>query len=317
MNILEFIQRFPDEDACRLRFKEQRDQMGVICRKCNCKDHFWLENKQCYECKSCHSRQSLRSGTVMQNSKLPYRYWLITIHLLTSTKKSFSTEELRIQLGHKRYQPIWEMTNKLRDVMGKRDNLYQLRGEAELDDGFFSTEIPQEHKSEPLKRGRGSQSKTKVLVMAESEFVENPKPGRKPKRVNHIKMQVISDLKSNTITSIVKEQVDKSADLTTDDSTSYTKLIEHVNSHVAKVVEPQMIPIILPWVHIAISNAKRLLLDVHHKIKTEYLQYYLNEFCYKFNRRYFGEKLFDRLLIAAVSYTPEFKSKIYNRTLCG
>ena len=317
MNILEFIQRFPDEDACRLKFKEQRDQIGVICRKCNCKDHFWLENKQCYECKSCHSRQSLRSGTVMQNSKLPYRYWLITIHLLTSTKKSFSTEELRLQLGHKRYQPIWEMTNKLRDVMGKRDNLYQLTGETELDDGFFSTEIPQEHKNEPLKRGRGSQSKTKVLVMAESEFVENPKPGRKPKRVNHIKMQVISDLKSNTITSIVKEQVVKSADLITDDSTSYTKLIEHVNSHVAKVVEPQMIPIILPWVHIAISNAKRLLLDVHHKIKTEYLQYYLNEFCYKFNRRYFGEKLFDRLLIAAVSYTPEFKSKIYNRTLCG
>ena len=317
MNILEFIQRFPDEDACRLKFKEQRDQIGVICRKCNCKDHFWLENKQSYECKSCHSRQSLRSGTVMQNSKLPYRYWLITIHLLTSTKKSFSTEELRLQLGHKRYQPIWEMTNKLRDVMGKRDNLYQLTGETELDDGFFSTEIPQEHKNEPLKRGRGSQSKTKVLVMAESEFVENPKPGRKPKRVNHIKMQVISDLKSNTITSIVKEQVDKSADLITDDSTSYTKLIEHVNSHVAKVVEPQMIPIILPWVHIAISNAKRLLLDVHHKIKTEYLQYYLNEFCYKFNRRYFGEKLFDRLLIAAVSYTPEFESKIYNRTLCG
>ena len=317
MNILEFIQKFPDEDACRLKFKEQRDQIGVICRKCNCKDHFWLENKQSYECKSCHSRQSLRSGTVMQNSKLPYRYWFITIHLLTSTKKSFSTEELRIQLGHKRYQPIWEMTNKLRDVMGKRDNLYQLAGETELDDGFFSTEIPQEHKNEPLKRGRGSQSKTKVLVMAESEFVDNPKPGRKPKRVNHIKMQVISDLKSNTITSIVKEQIDKSADLITDDSTSYTKLIEHVNSHVAAVVEPKMIPIILPWVHIAISNAKRLLLDVHHKIKTEYLQYYLNEFCYKFNRRYFGEKLFDRLLIAAVSYTPEFKSKTYNRTLCG
>lgn len=317
MNILEFIQKFPDEDACRLKIKEQRDQMGVICRKCNCKDHFWLENKQCYECKSCHSRQSLRSGTVMQHSKLPYRYWLITIHLLTSTKKSFSTEELRIQLGHKRYQPIWEMTNKLRDVMGKRDNLYQLTGETELDDGFFSTEIPQEHKNEPLKRGRGSQSKTKVLVMAESEFVENLKPGQKPKRVNHIKMQVISDLKSNTITSIVKEQIDKSADLITDDSTSYTKLIEHVNSHTAKVVKPQMIPIILPWVHIAISNAKRLLLDVHHKIKTEYLQYYLNEFCYKFNRRYCGEKLFDRLLLAAVSYTPEFKSKIYNRTLCG
>ena len=317
MNILEFIQKFPDEDACRLKIKEQRDQIGVICHKCNCKEHFWLENKQCYECKHCHSRQSLRSGTVMQNSKLPFRYWFVTMHLLTSTKKSFSTEELRRQLGHKRYQPIWEMVNKIRDIMGKRDNEYQLTGQMELDDAYFSTEIPQEQKDKPLKRGRGSQSKTKVLVMAESEFVENPKPGRKPKRVNHIKMQVISDLKSNTITSVVKEQVDKTTELVTDDSTSYTKLIEHVNSHVAKVIEPDMIPVILPWVHIAISNAKRLFLNVHHNIKTEYLQYYLNEFCYKFNRRYFGEKIFDRLLITAVSYAPDFKSKIYNRTLCG
>ena len=123
-------------------------------------------------------------------------------------------------------------------------------------------------------------------------------------------MHVITDLKSNTITNIVKEQINQSADLSTDDSTSYTKLIEHVNSHVAAIVKPKMIPAILPWVHIAISNAKRLLLDVHHKIKPEYLQYYLNEFCYKFNRRYFGEKIFDRLLIAAVSYAPDFKSKI-------
>jgi hypothetical protein len=49
----------------------------------------------------------------------------------------------------------------------------------------------------------------------------------------------------------------------------------------------------------------------------EYLQYYLNEFCYKFNRRYFGEKLFDRLVTVAVTYPTDFKSKIYNRTVCG
>lgn len=61
-----------------------------------------------------------------------------------------------------------------------------------------------------------------------------PQKGQKPKRVNHIIVQVISNLKSNTITSVVKEQVEKYADLITDDSTSYTKLIEHVNSHIAK-----------------------------------------------------------------------------------
>ena len=317
MNILEFIQKFPDEGACRLKFKEQRDQIGIICDKCNYKEHYWHENKLCYECKHCHRRISLRSGTVMQSSKLPFRYWFVTMHLLTCTKKSFSTEELRRQLGHKRYQPIWEMVNKLRDVMGKRDNKYQLSGQMELDDAFFSTEIPQDQKDKPMKRGRGSQSKSKVLVMAESTFVDAPKKGHKLKSVKHIKMQVINDLKSNTITNIVKEQVDKSAQLITDDSTSYYKLKEHVQSHEAVVVEPDMIPTLLPWVHIAISNAKRLLLDVHHKLKNEYLQYYLNEYCYKFNRRYFGDKIFDRLLIAAVSYSPDFKSKIYNRTLCG
>ena len=55
----------------------------------------------------------------------------------------------------------------------------------------------------------------------------------------------------------------------------------------------------------------------HHKLTKEYLQYYLNEFCYKFNRRYYGEQIFDRLIVEAVSYNTDFKSKIYNRALCG
>lgn len=317
MNILEFIQKFPDEASCMSYFKAQKEQAGIICKSCGSTEFYWQKGKLCHECRHCHSRQSLRSGTVMENSKLPFRYWLVSIHLLTSTKKSFSTEELRKQLGHKRYQPIWEMECKIRDVMGKRDDEYQLAEQIELDDAFFTTEIPDEKKDEPKKRGRGSQSKSKVLVMVESKPVENPKKGQKHKSAHHIKMQVIPDLKSQTITDIVKELVDESAELTTDDSTSYNKLAEHVNSHQASVVPPKMIPTVLPWVHIAIANAKRLLLDVHHKIKKEYLQYYLNEFCYKFNRRYFGEKIFDRLVLAAVSYKTEFKSKIYNRTLCG
>ena len=78
------------------------------------------------------------------------------MHLLTSTKKSFSAAELQRQLRHKRYQPIGEMVCKLRDVMGKRDNLYQLTDEVELDNAFITTLIPEEEKDKPLKRGVGS-----------------------------------------------------------------------------------------------------------------------------------------------------------------
>ena len=82
---------------------------------------------------------------------------------------------------------------------------------------------------------------------------------------------------------------------------------------VERVVNPEDIGKILPWVHLAISNAKSLLTDIYHGIKPEFLREYLNEFCYKFNRRYFGEHQFDRLLIASASYSPDFEHKLYNK----
>ena len=131
--------------------------------------------------------------------ELPFRYWFIAMHLLTNTKKSFSAKEVQRQLGHKRYHPIWHMVHKLRSAMGKRDGEYVLAGRIELDEGYFSTEMPKEEKDKPLKRGRGSQKKSKVLVMAESEFVESPKKGQKPRRVGYIKMKVIDNLQAETI----------------------------------------------------------------------------------------------------------------------
>lgn len=318
MNILNFVQQFPDEASCVAYLKEQREQSGVVCKHCGCTEHRWDANKRSFECKHCHSRQSLRSGTVMEHSKLPIRYWIATMHLLTSTKKSFSTAEICRQLGHKRYQPIWEMICKLRDVMGKRDERYHLTGSVELDEGFFTIERPEDGKDEPLKKGRGSQRKAKVLVSVESSpSAEAPKKGRPAKAVGHIKMKVIPDLGAETITNVVKEQLESSVELTTDDSTSYVKFNGLVESHQAVTSGKEAVTTFLPWVHLAISNAKRLLLDVHHNIKIEYLQYYLNEFCYKFNRRYFGEKLFDRVVIAAISCNTDFKSRTYRRTLCG
>ena len=317
MTIFNFTQDFPDENACIAHFKAQREQNGVVCCKCGGKEHYWLRNKLNYECKRCHSRQSLRAGTVMEHTKLPFRYWYVAMHLLTSTKKSFSSTELQRQLGHKRYQPIWELTNKLRDVMGKRDSIYQLKDQIELDNAFITTLIPDNQKDEPLKRGAGSQKKSKVVVMTESAFVEAPKKNKKPKRVNHIKMRIVNDMKADTVTGIVKEQVDSQAVITSDDSTSYKNLKQVVKSHDAQVVKTEDLPKIFPWVHIAIGNVKRLLLDTHYQLKKEYLQYYLNEFCYKFNWRYFGKKLFDRLVMVAVRYPTNFKSRVYNKSLCG
>ena len=307
MNLLNFIEQFPDEESCQLKYKEVRDKVGVTCSVCGCKEQYWKKDKWQYECKSCGKRTTLRSGTVMHGSQLPFRYWFIAIHLLTSTKKSFSALELQRQLGHSCYEPIWEMLHKLREVMGRRDGEYELSGVIELDEGFFTTFKTEEEKDKPLKRGRRSQKKSKVLVMVESVPVEGKTTKKgKPRKVGHLKMLVIDDLKAKTITHMVNVSVSKSAAIDSDHSTSYVNLKDVVKDHKPVVIPKDKVSEMLPWVHLAISNAKRLLLDVHHDVKPQYLQGYLNEFCYKYNRRYFGEKLFDRLLIACVSYKNEF-----------
>jgi Zn ribbon nucleic-acid-binding protein len=312
MNLLNFSTLFPDEASCKAKWKEYRDTQGVICPRCQCQSHYWKKDKENYECKACGYRQSLRANTVMHGSQLPFRYWFVAIHLLTSTKKSFSASELQRQLGHSTYNPIWAMLHKLRGAMGVRDARYQLSGIVELDEGFFSTAAPEEEKDKPLKRGRGSQKKSKVLVMAESIPVESalvPKGG-KSRKVRHIKMVVIEDLKSATIDAKVVEAIDNQSVIDSDNSTSYTNFKTLVRAHCPQIIPKNEVGKLLPWVHIAISNAKRMFLNIFHNMKPEYLQNYLNEFCYKFNRRYFGENLFDRLMIAAVTHKNQLRCNI-------
>lgn len=310
MNLISFTKQFPNEESCKQHLKEQREKQGIVCSKCGHIHHYWKKNRNEWQCKKCGHRTTLTSGTVMHGTKLPIMYWYIAMHLLTSTKKSFSALEMQRQLGHNRYQPIWELMHKLRNVMGQRDAEYQLCGSIELDEGFFSTQRDETEKGKPLKAGRGSQKKAKVLVMAESTPVEGSKMNIK-KQVGHIKMVVIPNLKASTIDVEVIDNIKKESSLITDASSSYVHFKNLVGEHTSQVIAPKEVGKVLPWVHIVISNAKRLLLDIYHDVKSEFLQSYLNEFCYKFNRR--NMNCFERLMFACVGYQTEFKHIPYRK----
>jgi hypothetical protein len=233
--------------------------------------------------------------------------------MLTSTKKSYSALEIQRQLGHSYYEPIWYMLHKIRYAMGKRDDKYTLFNELELDEGFFEI-VPNKQDRERIaieikendgkyKRGKGSQKQVAVLVMVESKTVEaSHKHRHKPnKKVGHIKMQLLEDLSKKTTNKEVDKAIDKQASVTTDGANNYNDLKAKIANHDAVVIEIKSeTSKVLPWVHITISNAKRLLLDIHHSIGSDYLQSYLDEFCYKFNRRYF-ESIFERVVIASVA----------------
>jgi hypothetical protein len=114
---------------------------------------------------------------------------------------------------------------------------------------------------------------------------------------------------------VVKVKVDKDSSVVGDGTKSHVHFPDIFKEYSGRKINAEDIGKVLPWVHIAISNAKTRLAGIYHGIKPEYLQEYLNEFCYKFNRRYFGERQFDRLLSAAVGYVTDFKHRVYNKRL--
>jgi len=252
----------------------------------------------------------------MQNSNLSFMIWLFCIKYMTLTKKSISALEMQRLLGQKRYEPVWYMMHKLRIVMGKRDALYDLNGNIEIDEGFFErnentskdTDKADDSDDQLLKRGRGSQKQSKVLVMTESKKVENKssKNKHKPDRsVGYIKMIVMSDLKADSINKVVNQNVNKETEILSDGYKGYAKLKEIIATHLI-LVEPNKSKSAkqFPWVNRVISNSKKVLLGVHHNVINEkYIQNYFNEFCYKFNRRYFGNQLHQRLVLAAINNT--------------
>ena len=195
MKLIDFTKEFPDEAACRLRFKQVREKEGVVCKGCGSKEHYWLAPKGMYQCKKCRFRTSLRSGSVMENSKLPFRYWFIAMMLMSGTKKSFSASEVRRQLGHKRYEPVWALMHQMRRAMGNRNGKYLLDGEMELDDAFIEA-VKYNLPDEPLKRGRGSQGKSKVILVAESRPAPSPKKHQKKFICGRIRMVCIPNLEA-------------------------------------------------------------------------------------------------------------------------
>lgn len=344
MLLNQFDKRFPTEESCIDYFRIIKEPLLPKCPKCGCISYNWVKGKQAFECKSCRHRIPLTKDTVMEYSKQPLRFWFYTMHLMTSIKQVLSAKEVQYQLGQGQYPPVWLMMMKLRDIMGKREKTYQLSGDVELDEAFFPTRMDDTDKSEALKRGAGSQRQTKVLVIAESkpvdkvlgEYLSRPKndTNEKIKKllanekrqsvkkvVHYIKMFVIEDAKAKTIDKLVEKSINSSTTIVTDGSSSHTHFKDLVDKHEIYVEHDvdQVVRNALPWVHIIIGESKSGIEAIHKEVDKRFLQLYLNEYCWKFNRRFFRDSsdprfdLFDRLVRISAIYKSDIKWRDYSK----
>lgn len=112
------LNEIPSEELCILKLKEIRERNGIICIKCNSTKYYWKNDKSMFECKSCRSRKSLTSGTIMHGTKMPLHYWVVAFnHLLYSTK--VTVKDIQTTLNHNRYEPILDICNTIKLQLGR------------------------------------------------------------------------------------------------------------------------------------------------------------------------------------------------------
>lgn len=303
MDISNFFSQYSSEAACRAFFKSRKEQIGIVCSICGSLVHYWIEKENRWKCQCCGKSMSLKTGTVMEHSNLGYKVWLWGLYFMSLTKKGFSALEMQRLLNHSRYESVWLMMQKIRITMGQRDEKYDLDGFIEMDEGFF------EGHRKPAEEGLitmpakelDRQVKAIVAISTTPIVTGEYKKGRPVTKPGYLKISVVESLCKTDIAYEAEKMLAKTAEVTTDGKTSYRVLKGLCKKHRAIVVKDKKeVSKTFPWVHTAISNAKKKILGLHHSVTNIYMQNYLNEFCYKFNRRYFGVNLFDRLIVAAL-----------------
>jgi len=177
------------------------------------------------------------------------------------------------------------MLHKIRKAMGDRDAHYQLAGLVELDDAFFGAP------TEGGKRGRGTEQ-TPVLAAVSLDRKGSPQ---------YMKMKVIPNVKGKTLVDFARRHIEPGATISSDAYRSYRKLAEEGYDHQPLEFNVKETPDHLKWLHTMISNAKAFIGGTYHGLAPKHLQAYLDEFCFRTNRRRFEGQLFNRLLTACIS----------------
>jgi len=286
-NRIEFMEAFPDDRSCLKLVIQQRWPEGFKCPKCGGLGAYKIRTRGLLECKQCGHQVSATAGTIFHKTRTSLRKWFLAIYLMATTKKALSSAELARQLGVALHT-AWTLRRKIMHALKRREGELMLCGVVELDEIFVGGR-------EEGVRGRGAETKTLVAVSAERMLDGGFAMAH---------MRVIPDASKESLNEVAKETIAEGAKALTDGWTGYKGLKAEDFKHRAKVQgSPKNASKILPWVHVVAANFKRWILDIFHRVNSKHLQAYLDEFCYRLNRRNQRTDLFRRLLNRCAKFT--------------
>jgi ribosomal protein L37AE/L43A/transposase-like protein len=279
MSISDFMQKFSTEKKCREYLVNTRWKDGFVCPKCGSKRHCKLSNGL-FQCIECHHQTSATAGTFMHRSHVSLVKWFLALYFITQDKRGISAIQLAFAIGVN-YKTAWFMLKRIRAAMGQRNAKHTLSGVVEFDDAYIGGQTVGK------KRGRGTE-KAKVFVALSLDENGNPR---------FLKMGVTENLRQKSVKNFANRAIKPGSTVLSDECRSYIPALTDYN-HQHSAYDPSSG--MLKWLHVMIGNVKDFILGTYHGLPKKLLQSYLDEFCYRFSRRYFGSELFDRLLIAVV-----------------
>jgi transposase-like protein len=296
--ILELERRFATEDACREYLYQLRWPNGFVCPRCE-DSSAWPASRGRLVCQSCRHQTSVTAGTIFENTRKPLMLWFRAIWFVTSQKNGASAANLQQILGLHSYQTAWTWLHKLRRAM-IRPGREKMSGIVEVDETFVGGEDP--------KDGTWMEQKAVVVIAAEEDG----------SGIGRIRMATIPRATRKSLHRFVKETIEVGSVVHTDGNPAYKGIetfgYKHKQTVLLRQKTKNAASKLLPRVHRVASLLKRWLLGTHQgAVSAEHLDYYLDEFTFRFNRRKSRSrgKLFYRLLQQSVEIAPtSYKSMV-------
>jgi transposase-like protein len=285
--VMELEERFSTEEACRDYLIRLRWPVGFVCPRCQASGN-WTATRGRLICRACRHQASVTAGTILQDTRKPLRMWFRAAWHITSQKNGASAVSLQQELGLGSYITAWTWLHKLRRAM-VRPGRDRLRGTVEVDEAYWGGE-------EEDGNGRLTQDKALIAVAAEEDG----------KGIGRIRLRSIPDVTRASLHGFIAEVIEPGSTVRTDGWNAYMGLEKYVHDRQVQSRRPEG-EHLLPRVHRVVSLLKRWLLGTHQgAIGHAHLDYYLDEFTFRFNRRTSASrgKLFYRLLQQAVQVDP-------------
>jgi transposase-like protein len=287
--IADFNRQFPTDDACLEQIKEDRFPGGVLkCEKCGVdRKHYRVTGRTSYACDHCGNHIYPLAGTIFEKSTTSLRLWFYAMFLMSSTRCGISAKQIQRETGVT-YKTAWRMFKQIRTLMSED---LQLEGPTvEVDETYYGG-VRKYGTGRPM---RGDKKKTPVLGIVE--------------RKGRVMAKAVEDVKAKTLLPVVREHVLPSSTVYTDELHSYNTLAKEKRYNHRRIHHSSKV-YVMGDIHTNTvegfwSLIKRGIGGVYHSVSQKYLQSYLDEYSFRYNRRDQGNLVFKSIL-AKVSERAE------------